>query len=74
VVVRYTMNGSQETAQEIDRVGDGGLKTSEGVVARVIDRERKRRPAWRPTKARRSLSTYSDESRRKIAHYFKQVP
>ena len=30
------------SAQEIDRVGDNGLKTTEGVVARV-DRTRRRR-------------------------------
>jgi hypothetical protein len=40
VVVHYTTANAQETAQEIDRVGDKGLKTTEGVVAR-IDRTRK---------------------------------
>jgi hypothetical protein len=40
VVVHYTATGAEETAQEIDRVGDKGLKTTEGVVARV-DRLRK---------------------------------
>ena len=40
VVVHYTVNGAEETAQEIDRVGDQGLKKTEGVIARV-DRRRK---------------------------------
>ena len=40
VVVHYTTANAQDTALEIDRVGEKGLKTTEGVVARV-DRARK---------------------------------
>jgi len=40
VVVHYTVEGSNESAHEIDRIGDGGLKVIEGVVTRV-DRARK---------------------------------
>jgi hypothetical protein len=35
VVVHYTTNGDTQTADEIDSVGDEGLKTTEGVVTRV---------------------------------------
>lgn len=35
VVAHYTVKGSQETAQEIDRVGEGGLKVSEGTVENI---------------------------------------
>src|SRR5580692_8903600 len=37
VVVHYTVKGSEKTAQEMDRIGEGGLKTSEGTVS-AIDR------------------------------------
>ena len=40
VVVHYTVEGAEQSATEIDRVGDEGLKVTEGVVAR-IDRGRK---------------------------------
>ena len=40
VVVHYTVAGAEETAQEIDRIGDEGLRTTEGIVTRV-DRGRK---------------------------------
>ena len=40
VVVHYTGEGANASAQEIDRVGDEGLKVTEGVVTR-IDRARK---------------------------------
>jgi hypothetical protein len=40
VVVHYTVDGAGEAAHEIDRVGDEGLKSTEGVVTRV-DRGRK---------------------------------
>jgi len=40
VVVHYTVTGAEDTALEIDRVGDQGLKKTEGVIARV-DRGRK---------------------------------
>jgi hypothetical protein len=40
VVVHYTVDGSSEAAHEIDSLGDGGLKSTEGVVTRV-DRGRK---------------------------------
>ena len=35
VVVHYTAKGSEETAEEIDHVGEGGLKTAEGTVTRL---------------------------------------
>jgi hypothetical protein len=37
VVVHYTVKGTEKTAQEMDRVGDGGLKVAEGTVS-TIDR------------------------------------
>jgi hypothetical protein len=37
VVVHYTVKGTQKTAQEMDRIGDGGLKVTEGTVS-AIDR------------------------------------
>ena len=41
VVVHYSVTDTTETASEIDRVGDQGLKITEGIVARV-DRGRER--------------------------------
>jgi hypothetical protein len=35
VVVHYTVKGSEKTAQEMDRVGDGGLKVAEGTVSKI---------------------------------------
>jgi hypothetical protein len=40
VVVHYTVHEAEESAQEIDRIGGGGLQVSEGVVTR-IDRGRR---------------------------------
>ncbi len=40
VVVHYTVDGSLESAQEIDRIDEDGLQVTEGVVTR-IDRGRK---------------------------------
>lgn len=37
VVVHYTVKGTEKTAEEIDHVGKGGLKTSE-VVVKSVDR------------------------------------
>ena len=37
VVVHYTKSGTEDTAVEIDKIGDGGLKTTEGTV-KEIDR------------------------------------
>ena len=37
VVVHYTKRGTEDTAVEIDKIGDGGLKTTEGTV-KEIDR------------------------------------
>lgn len=37
VVVHYTVKGSEKTAEEMDRVGDGGLKVAQGTVS-AIDR------------------------------------
>ena len=37
VVVHYTVKGSEKTAQEVDRIGEGGLKATEGTVS-TIDR------------------------------------
>lgn len=34
VVVHYTKQGTEETAEEIDRVGKDGLKTSEGTITK----------------------------------------
>lgn len=35
VVVHYTTRGTEKTAQEVDRIGDGGLKVAEGTVSRI---------------------------------------
>jgi hypothetical protein len=35
VVVHYTAKGTEETAEEIDHVGEGGLKTTEGTVTHL---------------------------------------
>ena len=35
VVVHYTVKGSEKTAQEMDRVGDGGLKVAKGTVSSI---------------------------------------
>jgi hypothetical protein len=35
VVVHYTVKGTDKTAQEVDRIGDGGLKVSEGTVSKI---------------------------------------
>jgi hypothetical protein len=35
VVVHYTVKGTEKTAQEVDRVGEGGLKVSEGTVSKI---------------------------------------
>jgi hypothetical protein len=40
VVIHYTVDGSEQSAREIDLVGDDGLKITEGTVTR-IDRARK---------------------------------
>jgi hypothetical protein len=36
VVVHYTVKGSEEIALEIDHVGEGGLKTTEGAITRFV--------------------------------------
>lgn len=35
VVAHYVSRGGTETAEEIDRVGDGGFKTAEGTVSHI---------------------------------------
>jgi len=35
VVVHYTVKGTEKTAQEMDRIGEGGLKVSEGTVSKI---------------------------------------
>ena len=35
VVVHYTVKGTEKTAQEMDRIGDGGLKVTEGTVSKI---------------------------------------
>ncbi|HUK34737.1 MAG TPA: hypothetical protein VLV86_12530 [Vicinamibacterales bacterium] len=40
VVIHYTVEGGVNTVQEIDRVGDSGLRTTEGIVTN-IDRGKK---------------------------------
>ena len=35
VVVHYSAKGSEETAEEIDHIGEGGLKASEGTVTHL---------------------------------------
>ncbi len=40
VIVHYTAKGSEETAEEIDHLGEGGLKASEGTITH-LDRSAK---------------------------------
>jgi hypothetical protein len=35
VVVHYTVKGADKTAVEMDRIGDGGLKVTEGTVSKI---------------------------------------
>ncbi len=35
VVVHYTAKGTEKTAEEVDRIGEGGLKTTEGTVSKI---------------------------------------
>jgi hypothetical protein len=35
VVVHYSAKGTVKTAQEVDRIGDGGLKVTEGTVSKI---------------------------------------
>jgi hypothetical protein len=35
VVVHYTVKGSEKTAHEVDRIGEGGLKVTEGTVSKI---------------------------------------
>jgi hypothetical protein len=97
VVVHYTVNGTENAAREIDRVGDEGLKVTEGVVTQ-IDRGRKQitirfddgtsetfrltdRAAAEAGKnvdraahdADRVIVYYSDDTGRKVAHFFKKA-
>jgi hypothetical protein len=97
VVVHSTVNGVDEAAREIDRIGDEGLKVTEGVVTR-IERGRKQitirfdngksetlrltdRAAAElgkdveqaATDAVKVIVYYSDETGRKVAHFFKKA-
>ena len=35
VIVHYTAKGTEETAEEVDRVGEGGVKTTEGTITHL---------------------------------------
>ena len=35
VIVHYTAKGTEETAEEVDHIGEGGLKTTEGTVTHL---------------------------------------
>jgi hypothetical protein len=35
VVVHYSVKGTEKTAEEMDRIGEGGLKVSEGTVSKI---------------------------------------
>jgi hypothetical protein len=35
VAVHYTMDGGKETAHEVDKIGDDGLKTTDGTVSHI---------------------------------------
>jgi hypothetical protein len=35
VVVHYSVKGTEKTAEEMDRIGDGGLKVAEGTVSKI---------------------------------------
>jgi len=90
VVVHYTMKGDVASSDEIDSLGDGGLKTSEGTVA-AVDRVRQTITVKYASgnvetlhltshavseggtfKGNRVIVYYTDESGRKVAHYFKR--
>jgi hypothetical protein len=95
VVVHYTVKGSEKTAQEVDKVGEGGLKVAEGTVS-AIDRGTKTLAvktadgavatykisdhavvdAGKETgkgveKASKVTVYYTEESGKKIVHFFK---
>lgn len=40
VVVHYSTRGTEETAEEVDRLGEGGLKTTEGTVTTSTEARR----------------------------------
>jgi hypothetical protein len=35
VIVHYTAKGTEETAEEVDHIGEGGLKTTEGTITHL---------------------------------------
>jgi predicted RNA-binding protein len=41
VVVHYTKRGTEDTAEEIDRIGEGGLKETKGTISK-LDRDGKK--------------------------------
>lgn len=41
VIVHYTKRGSEQTAEEIDRIGEGGLKETKGTISK-LDRSGKK--------------------------------
>lgn len=55
VVVHYSVKGSDETAEEIDHVGEGGLKTAQGTVTH-LDRGAK------------TISIKTDDGTEKVFH------
>ena len=91
VVVHYTVKGPEKTAEEVDHIGKGGLKTSE-VVIKSVDHGAKtvtvktaagaeetyhmadraaRESGKGLEKAGKVTVYYSEETGRKIAHFFK---
>ena len=91
LVVHYTVKGSEKTAEEVDHIGKGGLKTSE-VVIKSVDHGAKtvtvktaagaeetyhmadraaRESGKGLEKAGKVTVYYSEETGRKIAHFFK---
>ena len=91
VVVHYTVKGAEKTAEEVDHIGKGGLKTSE-VVIKSVDHGAKtvtvktaagaeetyhmadraaRESGKGLEKAGKVTVYYSEETGKKIAHFFK---
>ncbi len=64
VVVHFSVAGGEASAEEIDRIGENGLKVSEGIVTR-IDRKRKEIVVRFPTGTEETLQL-TDRAAQKI--------
>jgi hypothetical protein len=97
IAVHYTAKGADETAEEIDNIGEGGLKTAEGTMTHIDrgaktltvraadgadDTYRLTDNAARDAGADIAAGTeksakvtvyYTEESGRKVAHFFRRA-